>query len=58
MHIHTRTINDLDFDKFDIMLEEIKRINWDIIGFAETKYRVSKIVYMDEECFKLTLLHD
>ena len=35
------------------MHEEIKRINWDIIGFAETKEKVSKIVSMDEEGFKL-----
>ena len=35
------------------LLEEIKKINWDIIGFAETKEKVSKIVSMDEEGLKL-----
>ena len=35
------------------MLEEIKIINWDVIGFDETKEKVNKIVSIYEEGFKL-----
>ena len=37
------------------MLCEIENINWDIIGFSETKEKESKIVSMDGNGFKLFL---
>ena len=37
------------------MLYEIENINWDIIGFSETKEKESKIVSMDGKGFKLFL---
>ena len=50
-----RTINDLNTHALDTMLYEIEKINWDIIGFSETKEKESKIVSMDESGFKLFL---
>ena len=50
-----RTINDLNTHALDTMLYEIENINWDIIGFSETKEKESKIVSMDGNGFKLFL---
>ena len=36
---NTRTINDLNTDALDTMLYEIENINWDVIGFSETKIK-------------------
>ena len=38
-----RTINDLNSHSLDTMLHELNNINWDIIGFSETKAKESKI---------------
>ena len=38
-----RTINDLNSYSLDTMLHEVNNINWDIIGFSETKVKESKI---------------
>ena len=37
------TINDLNSYSLDTMLHELNNINWDIIGFSETKVKESKI---------------
>ena len=38
---NTRTINDLNLDSRDILLQEIKSIKWDVIGLCETKIKNS-----------------
>jgi len=40
---NTRTINDLNTDAFNIMLNEVENIKWDVKGLAEKKEKESKI---------------
>ena len=32
-----RKINDMNTEAFDIMLRKLENVNWDVIGFSETK---------------------
>ena len=44
---NTRTINDLNTDTRDTMLQELENVNWDVIGFSETKEKDNKIQLLD-----------
>ena len=45
---NTRTINDLNEDSLETILYELEHVKWDIIGFAETKIKESKIEILEE----------
>ena len=44
---NTRTINDLNTDARDAMLQELENVNWDVIGFSEMKEKDNKIELLD-----------
>ena len=50
-----RTINDLNTEAFDIMLRELENVNWDVIGFSETKEKECKIEVLEDLNHKLFL---
>ena len=45
--LNTRTINDLNEDSLETILYELEHVKWDIIGFAETKMKESKIEILE-----------
>ena len=40
---NTRTINDLNQDSLNTMMIELEKVNWSLIGLAETKVKENKI---------------
>ena len=52
---NTRTINDLNPESLNIMLRELQYINWDIVGFSETKCKENNITTVDKTGHRLFL---
>ena len=49
MAYNTRTINDLNTNARNTMLQEIENLNWCVIGFSETKKKENKIELLGVE---------